>query len=291
VDLSKATNDQYGKYGTWSDLVNANGPFDEPSFCFVNGVELADANGFYRQAIASFNRVRELVPGDLQTRIRLARLYLLQSMPSRALDALNDPLNDPRKFSIAETNSTFVSLLAAEACFQLTNHTRAEELLKTEITRHLSDDNVLAIVMQAFMVHGRFESALGLIDDRLKSAPNDPVWLYGRGYVCIQLKNYDGAIAAFTRVLTIQTNNEDALFNRAISNLAADRLDAARTDYLRLQQAHTNAFQIAYGLGEIAWRQHETNEAVRNYEIYLANASTNSGESKTVRERLDSLKR
>jgi hypothetical protein len=60
---------------------------------------------------------------------------------------------------------------------------------------------------------------------------------------------------------------------------------------LRLQQAHTNAFQIAYGLGEIAWRQHETNEAVRNYEIYLANASTNSGESKTVRERLDSLKR
>jgi tetratricopeptide (TPR) repeat protein len=291
VDLSKATSDQFGKSGTWKDVLNANGPFDEPSFCFETGVVFADDNGFYRQAIASFNRVRELVPGDLEARVRLARLYLLQSLPGRALEALNDPLNDPRKFSPGETDPIYVSLLAAEACFQLTNHTRAEQLLQAEITRHPGDDNVLAIVMQAFMVHSRFDRALGLIDDKVKSAPNDPIWLYGRGYVCIQLKNYDGAIAAFTRVLTIQTNNEDALFNRAISNLAADRLDAARTDYLRLQQAHTNAFQIAYGLGEIAWRQHETNEAVRNYEIYLANASTNSGESKTVRERLDSLKR
>jgi tetratricopeptide (TPR) repeat protein len=291
VDLSKATSDQFGKYGTWKDLVNANGPFDEPSFCFANGQEFADDNQFYRQAIASFNRVRELAPDNLPARMRLAQLYLLQSLPGRALEVLNDPLNNPGKFSLGETNSTYVSLLAAEACFQLTDYTRADELLMTEIARHPGDDNVLTIVMQAFMVHSRFESALQLIDSKLKSVPNDPIWLYGRGYVCIQLKDYDGAIAALTHVLTIQTNNEDAIFNRAISNLAADRLDAARADYLRLQQAHTNAFQIAYGLGEIAWRRHETNEAIRNYEIYLANANTNSGEAKIVRDRLNSLKR
>ena len=38
VDLSKATTDQFGKYRTWSEVMNANGPFDEPSFCFENGV-------------------------------------------------------------------------------------------------------------------------------------------------------------------------------------------------------------------------------------------------------------
>ena len=112
-----------------------------------------------------------------------------------------------------------------------------------------------------------------------KSAPDDPAWLYSKGYVSIQLKNYDAAIAALSRVLEIQTNNNDALFNRAIANLDSDRLDAARADYLRLQQTYTNSFQVAYGLGEIAWRQHDTNEAVRNYQIYLANADTNTGEA------------
>ena len=95
-------------------------------------------------------------------------------------------------------------------------------------------------------------------------------------------QDYDAAITALTRVLAIQTNNNDALFNRAIANLDSGRLDAARADYLRLQQSFSNSFQVAYGLGEIAWRQHDTNEAVRNYKIYLANANTNTGEAQTV---------
>ena len=63
-----------------------------------------------------------------------------------------------------------------------------------------------------------------------------------------------------------------------------------RADYGQLQTTYTNAFQIAYGLGDIAVRQHNTNEAVRNFKIYLANAPTNSAEFKTVRERLDQLR-
>jgi lipoprotein NlpI len=121
--------------------------------------------------------------------------------------------------------------------------------------------------------------------------PDDPAWIYSKGYISIQLKNYDAAIAALSRVLAIQTNNESALFNRAIANLDGGRLGAARADYLRLQQTYSNAFQVAYGLGEIAWRQHDTNEAVRNYAIYLANADTNSGEARTVLERLRELKK
>jgi hypothetical protein len=57
-----------------------------------------------------------------------------------------------------------------------------------------------------------------------------------------------------------------------------------------LQSAYTNSFQVAFGLAEIAWRQHETNDAVRNYNLYLANAPTNSIEFKTVRERLKQLR-
>jgi len=34
VDLSKTTADQFGKFSTLNDVLNADGPFDEPSFCF-----------------------------------------------------------------------------------------------------------------------------------------------------------------------------------------------------------------------------------------------------------------
>ena len=53
--------------------MNANGPFDEPSFCFENGVISGGTdNGFYRQAVAAFDRVRQLVPDNLR-RAALAR--------------------------------------------------------------------------------------------------------------------------------------------------------------------------------------------------------------------------
>ena len=291
VDLSKATTDQFGKYRSWSEVLDANGPFDEPSFCFESGVILAAGNGYFRQAVASFDRVRQLAPDNLPARLWLGQIYLMAHLPERALDALRDPLAHPEKFSLVETNETQLHVLAAAAYFQETNYTRGAELLETEMALHPDDNDLLAAAAQAYMVRGLFTNALGVIDRKLKSAPDDPAWLYGRGYVSIQLKDYAAAIAALSRVLEIQTNNADALFNRAIANLDSDRLDAARADYLRLQQTYTNAFQVAYGLGEIAWRQHDTNEAVRNYQIYLANADTNTAEAKTVLERLRELKK
>jgi tetratricopeptide (TPR) repeat protein len=291
VDLSKATTDQFGQYQTWGEVMNANGPFDEPGFCFAIGVNLAAGNSYFRQAVASFDRVRELAPDYLPARLWLGQIYLMAHLPKPALAALSDPLAHPEDFSLAETNETQLRVLAAAACFQETNFSRGAEMLDAEMTLHPDNNDLFASTAQAYMVNGLFDRALGVIDRKLKSAPDDPAWLYSRGYISIQLKNYDAAIAALSRVLAVQTNNDNALFNRAIANLDSGRLDAARADYLRLQQISSNAFQVAYGLGEIAWRQHDTNEAVRNYQIYLANANTNTGEAQTVLERLRELKK
>jgi tetratricopeptide (TPR) repeat protein len=106
----------------------------------------------------------------------------------------------------------------------------------------------------------------------------------------MQLTNYNEAVADFSRVLESDTNNSSALFNRALAYLLNDKLDAARVDYQKLQNSYTNAYQVAYGLGEIAWRRRETNEVIRNYRIYLANANTNTDEARTVFKRLGELK-
>jgi len=139
------------------------------------------------------------------------------------------------------------------------------------------------------MMHGMFTNALEVIDRRLDATPNDPVWLFGKGYANIQLKRYDQAASAFSLVLTLQATNNDALFNRAVAYLEGGRLDKARTDYLHLQKTYTNSFLLAYGLGEIAYKQQDTNEAIRNYTIYLANAQTNTAEARTIQGRLNQL--
>jgi TolA-binding protein len=89
--------------------------------------------------------------------------------------------------------------------------------------------------------------------------------------------------------MKLTTNNPTAEFNRALAYLKSDQLDLARADYVQLQTTYTNSFQVAYGLGEVSWRQHNTNEAVKNYQQYLATAPTNSAELKLIRIRLDQL--
>jgi tetratricopeptide (TPR) repeat protein len=290
VDPSMASSDHFGKYHDWNEVVNANGPFDEPSFCLADGLNLTTQNGYLRQAVASFERVRELAPNNLAARLCLGQIYVMSQLPDRAIEALRDPLEHPGNFSLAKTNTTELSVLAATAYLQKNDLARAIHLLETEITLHPDDYNLLNATVQAYLNHGLFTNALAIIDRQLKLAPNDPVWLFNRGNVSIQLKAYDDAIDAFTRVLATQTNNPSALFNRALACLDNGRLDVARADYKTLQQSFTNSFQIAWGLGEIAWRQHDTNEAIRNYKLYLANANANTEEATNVMQRLRELK-
>jgi tetratricopeptide (TPR) repeat protein len=290
LDLSKTTSDQFGKYRDWNGAINANGPFDEPSFCFVEGINLAMQNKYFRQAVAPFARVRELAPDNLAARLWLGQIYVMSRLPDRALEVLRDPLEQPERFSLAKNNATELNVTAAAADFQKNDFARGTHLLETEIALHPDDTNLLNATVQAYLSHGLFTNALVIIDRQLKLAPNDPDWLFNRGNVSLQLQAYDDAIDAFTRVLATQTNNPSVLFNRALARLNSGKLDAAGADYKTLQQSFTNSFRVAWGLGEIAWRQHNTNEAIRNYKLYLANTDTNTEEATNVIQRLRELK-
>jgi tetratricopeptide (TPR) repeat protein len=288
VDLSRVTADQFGKYHNWNEVVNANGPFDETSFCFENATFLMQG-GLMRQAAAQFNRVRQLSPDNLAARLFLAQIYIFSRLPDRALEELHDPLTQPARFSLTDFNSTELNVLASAAHFQKNETAAGVALLETEISRHPDDEMLLTAAAQSFFMRGLYNNALHVINRKLARSPDDPQWLFGKGFASIQVGAYDDAVTALSQILEQQTNNPDALFNRAIANLKNDRLAAASADYRRLQATYTNSFQVAYGLGEIAWRKHETNETVRNYRIYLANAPTNSAEYKAIRERLTQL--
>ena len=118
--------------------------------------------------------------------------------------------------------------------------------------------------------------------------------LVTKGYACLQLGAYQDAIPPLTRVLEIETNNSElhysALLNRAIAYLRSERLNEAQHDYEVLQKAFPTAFRVYFGLGDIAYQKHDTNGAIRNYQLYLANSPTNTEEAKFVSARLKELK-
>ena len=284
------TADQFGKFRNWNELITANGAIDDISFSSAIGLMYVD-NGFLRQAVVCFNRVRQLAPENLPVRLQLAQIYLLNKLPDRALEAIHDPLTQPGKFGLNEKNSTGINVLAASVHFQKNELADGSRLLELEITRHPDDEMLLTATTQVYFQRGLFTNALKVIDRKLARTPDDVIWLFGKGYACIQLGSYADSIKAMTRVLQLQTNNDSARFNRALAYFKSEQLDQARTDYADLQASYTNNFPVAYGLGEIAWQKKETSEALRNYDIYLANAPTNTPEYSTVAERVKSLKR
>ncbi len=288
VQLSRVTTDEFGKYHNWDEVLTANGPFDETSFCFENGAWLMQG-GLMRQSVAQFNRVRQLAPDNLAARLFLAQTYVFSRQPDRALEVLHDPLTRPFRFSLTEFNSTELNVLAAAAHFLKNENAEGAALLESEVARHPDDETLLMSSAQSFIMRGLYTNALDVINRKLARTPDDPQWIFGKGFASLQIGAYNDAVEAMSRILQTQTNNSAALFDRAYAYYQSDRLDAARADFRQLQSVYTNSFQVAYGLGEIASRQDETNEAIRNFKIFLANAPTNSVELKSVRERLAQL--
>ncbi len=285
VSPGAVTPDRFGKYRNWNEVMAANGPFDETSFCFENGVFFMQA-GLMRQATALFNRVRQLAPDNLAARLFLAQVYIGARLPDEAMEALYDPLKQPQRFALTEFNSTELDILAAAAHFQKNENAAGVALLETEMVRHPDDETLMLVSAQVFNMRGLYTNALRAINRKLARSPDDPTWLYGKGIASVQVGDYNEAVKAMSRFLEIQTNSPDALYNRGLAYFKSDQLDAARADFLKLQSVYTNNSQVAYGLGEIAWRQHETNEALRNYKVFIANTPTNTVELKSVRERV-----
>ncbi len=289
VDLGKITFEQFGRYRSWSSVLGVYGPFDEPSFCFANGLVWLQ-NQFYHQALAEFTRVCQLAPDNLSARFELAELYVFNHLPDRALAAIQDIRLQPEKFPLDDKTKMQLAIVGTAAYFQQGDLVQGTQSLETEISRNPTNDVLLATAVQFYMANGLATNALAVIDSRLRISPDDASWLFSQSLVYLQLKDYDRAINVLNHVLSLQASNSTARFNRAIAYLNSGRLNEARADYKELSQTYTNSYRIDYGLGEIAWRQHETNDAIKFYKLYLANATTNTAEATNVIERLRQLR-
>lgn len=301
VQISNSIQDQFGKYRGWDDLINANGPFDQPTFCYAQGMSFAYPNNprlapQYHQAAEQFYRVTQLAPTDLDSRLRLAEVSVYGQAPDAALQIVADIHQHANTYSLTQTNLPWLLAIETAAHLSKGDIAGAEATVDAATSKDPKNPALLSAASRMFMTFGCYTNALSTIQQQLQLKPDDPNALYGRGLARFQLKAYDQAIGDFNHVMDLETNRTSdlhvySLLYRAQSFLAKDQLENAQQDYEALQKDLPKAVSLHKEIADIAYRRKDTNSAIQNYEEYLKEAPTNRvADIKMAKARLQELK-
>jgi len=288
VRVAEDIEDAFGRYRGWEQIINANGLFDEPQFTDSLG-EVFARGRLLRQAYREFDRARALDPGNFTAQLYFARLSAALGRPQDALDVVKDIRSHPEQFSLNETNELELAFVEAGAYLARKDIPAVERVLNNAIASHPDRTNVVSAAISLYIRAGLFTNVLDLAERQLQQHPDDPTMLVNKGFAYLHLSNSVPAIETLSRALEIDVNNAPARLNRAIAYLQSDQLDKAQQDYETLLLQLPRAYPIYFGLGEIAWRRHDTNQAIYNYRLYLSNAPPRTVEADLVRNRLEQL--
>lgn len=289
IELSKSLEDRFGQYRSFPQMRNANGPFDEPNFCYAEGYILLKAREF-RQAAEPLNRVRELSPDNLPSRLLLGQIYLMVKQPDKVLAITDEIHAHPEHFQLSETNAIQIACMEASAQFLNTNATAGTRILQEATSTYPTNEPLLSLAAAIYWTYGSYTNALALIDRRLKLSPDDPNVLIQKSFVYTQMKDYPRSIQILSQVLENSPTNTTALLNRAAAYLNDGQLDEAKADYQHILELHPGAVQVSFGLAEVALRQHDTNAAVRIYQDCLTDTPTNTPAYQALDRRIKQLK-
>jgi tetratricopeptide (TPR) repeat protein len=142
---------------------------------------------------------------------------------------------------------------------------------------------------QLYLWTQNYTNAMEMSDRILKIDPTETHALLFKGAALMSLQQYTEAVVPLTELISIQTNNYAAQLNRAICYLQSGDLTAARADFQVVAGNVPKAYQADYGLGEIAFRQKDTNAAIQYYQLYAKIAPTNTAEARMIDARLKDL--
>ncbi len=277
------------------------GPVDEPGACLVLGQVFRNGMNWL-QAAQQFMRVVELLPDDIGARLALAQVLADLHQPDLALKHIAEL----RKLGALEKQpESALELLDVESKALLAKNQfeAAENLLMEALEQNLADQNRQKLVVQFYVAAAnaikaqdpaqaekRFQKAIGMIDQIYATSPDIDV-LLNKVAILLQMGKNDRAIQVLDGILANDPTNGTALINRAILQLQAGRIDAAKSDYEAAEKTGSTdiRYRSFYGLAEICERTKDTAGAIKNYKAYLEIAPANTLEYQRVVERLKDL--
>jgi tetratricopeptide (TPR) repeat protein len=303
-------------------ILKFNGPADEPGLILDFGSMMADGQD-YRQAAILFGRRLQLLPGDINAELDLAKTYVDWGLSDKALGLVQKLRANPA------ASRWEVSRVEALAYYAKNDFPTAEKILVDALQEDPQDENRVSILAEFYRKSAytamrdanvalrekktalheqdmteatrRFNNALTYLNQELQSlmlASHGSTEPYGvaetllkKAEVEMMLKSFDSGIATLTKVIDRQPNNPTAFLNRAIAEVQVNKTQAAKADYEKLRKLmpQQQMYVIDYGLADIAAREKDRAEEIRCLKHYLADAPETSAEYRQVKQRLKKL--
>ncbi len=271
------------KFHAWPDVISRNGPVDEPTFLLQTGrMYLAAKNP--RQALDAFARSAALAPNWPAPTLWQALSHNTLGNHAAAL-ALIEHLAAAPELLQGPGLAQLLSVRAL-ALRRLGQTNEANTFIERFTSVHQSETEVVVAAADLHAQANQFQAELKWRNILQQRDPDQVAWLVKKGFAELQLKQVEPAIATLTRALTLQPANDNARLFRAVAALQAGRLEAAKRDYQELLRYQDHSQSALFGLGAIAWRQHDTNAMIQHYQAFLSNSAAGSRQTAVATQRL-----
>jgi tetratricopeptide (TPR) repeat protein len=246
------------------------------------------------------------VPDEIAYQTTLANIAVTRQQPDRALPQIEAIRAQPSFRTANPAMQIEVARVEAWAHYSQSNFPAAQKIMEKVVRDFPQLDASYSTHSQLHIVYAlklraegdeaganlQLTNALKVIEKQIDLQPANPTAWFNSGYILYEVRDYDRAVAAFTKVLDLTQRNEAALLNRAMAHVQARHWDAAKRDYRELLDNFTSTdYRVYYGLGEIAYQQKDWRAAREYYKGYLRYVPPQSGESKAVRARVEEIKK
>ncbi len=199
--------EKLGDRRNWDQILNADGPFDEPSFCYSIGMSFLQ-NRLTRESLELLERARALAPNYTNACLALAEAYLLTQHYSNSLAAADQALR-------ASPHEPAAFFFQGVAYMQLQAYDDAIAPLTQLLT--LQETNYVVRLNRAiaYLQGGHLDSARQDYQDVTKTAParyKTPAY-YGLGEIAWRQSNAPAAITSYQLYLTNLYSLTNAVLN------------------------------------------------------------------------------
>jgi tetratricopeptide (TPR) repeat protein len=294
-------------YQGLAPLLRRNGPVDEPNLDLLVGEELAKG-GNLGQASVLFQRRLQLLPGDAEAQLAMAKTYADLRQPAKALELIRE-LRKSSKISVWE-----LARCEAMAYMAAADYATAEKVLRDAIKADPNDENRVATLAEYYRVRAlqfareknygaaasTFTNALANIDLQLQLLKSDrrdtvpmfdvPDALFKKAEVEIELNSHAAAVATLSQLLQLQPKNYTAVLNRALSEIQIKQFKAATADFKELGKLlPEEPFVVEFGLAGVANAERNKAEEIDHLKRCIKTAPEMTSEYQKATNRLHAL--
>jgi tetratricopeptide (TPR) repeat protein len=283
AEVKEAFPKTLAKYQTWPEVIGRNGPVDEPTFLLQSGrMYLGAANP--RQALDCFARSAELAPDWALPQLWQAQGFNVLGEFARAAELSAALL--PQESTLRPPGLVQLLQVHAVALWRLGRTNEATAFVAAFTMRHQAINEVVGAAAEFCAATGDFAQELRWREILTEREPRRVEWLVKKGHAELRAGKPEAALQTLTTALTLAPGHANARLFRAVAALRLGKLADARHDYTELLQHPTQAQRALFGLGGIAWRQHDTNAMIQYYQAFLTNSAVAAAQSAVALERL-----